>query len=320
MNTTNAKPNYQQFVSQYLAERRAFGYAMKTEERILNRFAEFADRKELETLTADSFLEWKSEFGNANLDTWKRRLSVYRVFAKWLQISIPETEIPPSELIKSKGYSRQSPYIYTKKEIDSLLIEAMKLRSTLGLRRLGIYSLIGLISVTGMRINEALGLNIDDVDFDFCTLHIRESKGNAERLIPISPTTCERLKHYRRETVRLTNRSGQQFFVVEGQRPITEYTARYAFAHISQNIGLREKQIFSRHGKGPRIHDLRHTFVVNSLIDAYKNKENIGRRLHQLVDFLGHKKIEYTYWYIEAVPELMHLASMSLETYLDDML
>ncbi len=98
------------------------------------------------------------------------------------------------------------------------------------------------------------------------------------------------------------------FFRLEnGERP-TDCCARYNFALVCQRIGLREPQAFNRHGRGPRIHDLRHTFAVRTIMDWYRRGLDPDREMLKLSTYLGHTRPEHTYWYIEATPELLRLA------------
>ena len=99
------------------------------------------------------------------------------------------------------------------------------------------------------------------------------------------------------------------FFCNEDGRRFTDCCARYNFALVSQGIGLRETQRFCKHGRGPRIHDLRHTFAVRTIMDWYRKGLDPDREMLKLSTYLGHAKPDSTYWYIEAVPELLQLAS-----------
>ena len=77
---------------------------------------------------------------------------------------------------------------------------------------------------------------------------------------------------------------------------------------VCQRIGLREPQRFNKHGRGPRIHDLRHTFAVRTITDWYRRGLDPDREMLKLSTYLGHSTPELTYWYIEAIPELLQLA------------
>ena len=85
---------------------------------------------------------------------------------------------------------------------------------------------------------------------------------------------------------------------------------------VCQRVGLRQVQPFNKHGRGPRIHDLRHTFAVRTMIDWYQRDLDPDREMLKLSTYLGHERPELTYWYIEAIPELLRLACERAERHL----
>jgi len=291
----------------YIAIRRSLGYDLSSSERVLRRFAEFAHAERADHITVDLFLRWKKHYGSANSYTWSRRLSMIRVFASWLQGFDPRTEIPPSGLISSKP-RRSRPYIYTNNQITEIVTEAGQLPSSYGLRGWTCSTLFGLIAVTGLRVSEAIGLDDKDVDLNKAVLSVRRGKNGKCRFVPLSPCAVERLRTYRAERNRLLGTGRVAFFLLEnGERP-SDCCARYNFALVCQRIGLRERQVFNKHGRGPRIHDLRHTFAVGTIMDWYRRGLDPDREMLKLSTYLGHSKPEHTYWYIEAIPELLQLA------------
>jgi integrase len=175
-----------------------------------------------------------------------------------------------------------------------------------------------LIAATGLRISEAIALDEDDVDLEQAVLTVRRGKNGNSRRVPISESAVERLLAYRRERNRLLGAGRSPFFLFErGARP-TDCAARYNFAQVCQRMGLREQQRFQRHGRGPRLHDLRHTFAVKTIMDWYRRGLDPEREMIKLSTYLGHSDPEHTYWYIEAVPELLQLASERVTRSLDE--
>ena len=221
----------------------------------------------------------------------------------------PDTKVPPKSLIQAPPRRRPRAYIYSQREMDCLFNEIMRLRSALGLRRLAIHTLISLIHVTGLRINEALALDYDDFDFEKNIVWIRDSKIKEERIVPFQDKTSELLKKYYFETSRLIEKRPVRFFVVENGRYVTEHTARYSFSQVSQKIGLRKPALYFKNGIGPRIHDLRHTFAVNVLLEATRTGKDIDETIFRLCTILGHKDLDSTYYYLQSVPELMKLVT-----------
>ncbi len=295
-------------LEQYLAVRRSLGADLSFHERVMRRFTEFADAEGADHITADLFLRWKEHFGSANNNTWSRRLGMVRGFANWLQGIDPRTEVPPPGLVSGK-YRRSRPYIYTPDQIAAIVTEAARLPSSYGLRGWTCSTLFGLIAATGLRVSEAIGLDDVDVDLDAEVLTVQRGKNGRSRFVPIATCTAGRLHAYRAERDRILRTGSSPFFRFEsGERP-TDCGARYNFAQVSQRIGLREPQDFTRHGRGPRIHDLRHTFAVRTIMDWYRSGLDADREMIKLSTYLGHTDPEHTYWYIEAVPELLQLAA-----------
>jgi integrase len=257
-------------------------------------------------------MAWRAEFGHADQHTWCARLGMVRQFAFWLSGVDPKNEVPPKGLIPGR-YRRQRPYIYSEREIARIVREASRLPSPNGIRCLTFTTLFGLIAVTGLRISEALSMNNDDVDWETGVVTIRQGKLGKARLIPVSKSTLARLARYAAKRDRLLGKRPRSFFVSDtGSRP-DDCSARYNFAVVCQRIGLRPAQRFNKHGRGPRIHDLRHTFAARTLVKWYRTGKDPDREMLKLSTYLGHTEPAHTYWYIEAVPELLELAAKRAE-------
>jgi integrase/recombinase XerD len=295
-------------LDRYLTIRRNLGYDLGTAERVLRRFITFAEQQGTDRITTDLFLRWKKEFGKAKGQTWGRRLSIVRIFAQWLQGIDPKHEVPPQGLIPIR-IRRPKPYIYSDDEIRRIVEAAEQLPSVNGIRALTCSTLFGLIAVTGMRVSEALSLDADDVDLENGVLTIRRGKFGKGRQLPLSTSTSARLAAYARERDRLLGYRSKPFFVADHGHRLSDGGARYSFAVVCQNIGLRRAEKFKRHGRGPRIHDLRHSFAVRTLVNWYRTGKDPAREMIKLTTYLGHGNPANTYWYIEAVPELLNLAS-----------
>lgn len=296
----------------YLAGRRSLGFELSSQERVLRAFSRFAAEAGAEYVTPALFLEWKAAFGQANDNTWANRLGMVRGFATWLSGHEPRTKIPPDGLIRGKWH-RARPFIYSGKQIGELVTCAARLPSRYGLRGRTCSTLFGLIAATGLRINEALRLNDSDVDLDAKVITIFRSKNGKARYVPIAASTAERLAAYRVERRRLLGTLDGAFFRNDDGQRLTDCCARYNFAVVSQTMGLRPQQRFCKHGHGPRIHDLRHSFAVHTITDWYRKGLDPDREMIRLTTYLGHSKPEHTYWYIEAVPDLLALASQRAE-------
>jgi integrase len=297
-----------QELDRYLTIRRSLGYDLGTTARILRRFIAFAESQGIEHVSTDLFLRWQETFGRAGRQTWAARFGIVRLFAQWLHGLDPAHEVPPRGLIPYR-LRRSRPYIYSDAEIANIVATAAELPSVYGLRGLTYATLFGLIATTGLRISEALGLDAGDVDLVVGVLTIRRGKLGKARLVPVDGSVVERLQAYADERDRLLAFTPQPFFVNEQGLRISDCIARYSFALVCQRIGLRSAQRYGRHGHGPRIHDLRHTFAARTMIGWYRGGQDPAREMIKLTTYLGHTNPENTYWYIEAVPELLELAA-----------
>ena len=295
-------------LDRYLMIRRSLGYDLGTSERVLRRFVAFAASRGARYLTSDLFMAWRAEFGHADQHTWCARLGMVRQFAFWLSGVDPKNEVPPKGLIPGR-YRRQRPYIYSEREIARIVREASRLPSPNGIRGLTFTTLFGLIAVTGLRVSEALSLDGGDIDWEAGVLTIRRGKAGKARLIPVSKSTIARLAAYAAKRDRLLGKKPRSFFVTDTGGRLDDCNARYNFAVVCQRIGLRPAQRFNRHGSGPRIHDMRHTFAARTLVKWYRAGKDPDREMLKLSTYLGHTEPAHTYWYIEAVPELLELAA-----------
>ncbi len=295
-------------LDRYLTVRRSLGYKLGTAERILRRFIEFADAEGATYVTTDLFLRWQDAFGEAGRQTWAARFGMVRLFAQWLHGLDPAHEVPARGLVPSRQ-RRKRPYIYSEAEIAAIVEEAARLPSIYGMRGLTCSTLFGLIAVTGLRISEALGLDTGDVDLGEGVLRIRCGKLGKERLLPVASSVVEQLRAYASERDRLLDLTPEPFFVGCGGDRLGDCGARYNFALTCQRMGLRNPQRYGRHGRGPRIHDLRHSFAARTIIGWYRTGKDPAHEMIKLTTYLGHVSPDHTYWYIEAVPELLELAS-----------
>jgi integrase len=303
-------------LDRYLTIRRSLGYDLGTTARVLRRFIAFAESQGAEHVSSDLFLRWQEIFGRAGRQTWAARLGMVRLFAQWLHGLDPAHEVPPRGLIPNR-YRRSRPYIYSSEEIADIVTAAAELPSVYGLRGLTCSTLFGLIATTGLRISEALSLDAGDVDLELGVLTIRRGKLGKARLVPIDSSVALRLRAYAAERDRLLGFAPQPFFVGDRGARIGDCGARYNFALVCQRLGLRPPQRFGRHGRGPRIHDLRHSFAARTMIGWYRTGQDPAREMINLTTYLGHTKPENTYWYIEAVPELLELASQRITAHSD---
>jgi integrase len=281
-------------VEEYLAIRRSLGFRLITVAYDLYNFVDFAEGEGASYITTELALRWAQLSTEAQPATRAARLASVRRFAAWRSATDPRTQVPPEGLLPHR-YRRTRPYIYSDDEIGRIVLTAGELDSPKGLRARTYATIFGLLAVTGMRVSEALSLDRRDVDLEARVLTIRRTKFGKTRLVPVHPSTRDALRAY-------------------GQQRITGGAARYTFAKVSREIGLRAPvEVKGRyHGHGPRLHDMRHRFAVRTLIDWYRAGLDVEREIPQLATYLGHVHVHDTYWYLEAVPELLALATERL--------
>ena len=239
------------------------------------------------------------------------RLAVARGFAVWLATIDPAAEIPPVGLIPSRK-QRATPYLYTDGEVAALIAAAGSLRFQL--RTATYQTLIGLLAVTGMRVGEAIGLDRGDAALDAGVLTVRNGKHGKSRLIPVHGTTVRALRDYLRLRDRLCPDARTEAVLVSPAGTRLLYCNVHAtWKKLAVSAGLRSRSGSCR----PRIHDLRHSFAVRTMLDAYESGLNGQVTLSALSVYLGHADPKATYWYLSASPELMAAAGQRLGAWLE---
>jgi integrase len=289
------------YVDEYLRLRRALGFKLKEDERTLGQLVDYLEAAGATTVITELAIRWARQPVGVHPNRWAKRLRVARGFAAYLQTLDPTTEIPPADVFPVRR-QRATPYLFSQQDICRLLQEARRLRHPM--RAASYEALFGLLAVSGMRIGEAVALERSDVDLDAGLITIRKPKGDRTRLVPLHPTATEALRRYASERDRLcpTPRS-RAFFLSSAGTPVLDESLRKAFREIMTRIGVRTQEV------RPRVHDLRHRFAVQTLIDWQRSGENIDERITTLSTYLGHVSPADTYWYLSASPELMALAA-----------
>ena len=299
-------------LNEYVAMRRNLGFVFRVPASLLRTFVAFVDQAGSPVITTELARQWALQPTGAQPSTWAGRLAIARRFAVWRRASDLRTEVPPADAVGQR-YRRTPPRFYRDQDVVHLMQNAAALPSAKKLRGRTFATLFGLLAVTGLRINEALHLDRSDVDLETGVLLIRRTKFGKSRLVPIHPTTQAALRAYSEARDRIIPQPATPaFFVAERRTRITEWNTRYTFAAVSRTIGLRPPTQRGRHGHGPRIHDLRHRFAAQTLIAWYRAGVDVERELPKLSTYLGHVHTADTYWYLEAVPELLQLAAERL--------
>jgi integrase len=293
-------------VDDYLALRRAAGYALEVPEYHLRNFARFAAQREETLIRTPTVIEWASHA--PSLNQREHRLQTVLRFARYLQAEDPRHEVPPRGVFRRRR-TRPAPYIWTPQEITLLLQAAARLEPKDSLRPHVYSTLFALLYVTGLRISEALALELDD--FDSETLFIRKTKFKKSRRIPLHRTAVAALQRYLDHRGSVTTQHKLMFISVRG-RPLDRSSVSWVFRRLLKTIGLDPGQ----QGRRPRIHDLRHAFATRALETSPEGRDSIGRHMLALSTYLGHANISDTYWYLEATPTLMRDIASSCEAFI----
>ena len=296
-------------LNNYLTLRRALGFKLRQTGQALPQFVRFVELEGASFITTELALRWAQEDPEASAVTHSDRLAMVRRFAEWRSAEDPRTEIPPVALLPRR-YRRPPPYIYSCKEVESIVSSATSLSSAKGLRGPTFSTVFGLLSVTGMRIGEVVALDKDDVDLEAGVLTVRMGKRGKSRFVPIHATTSDVLRRYsvKRDAV-VPHSPTPAFFVSERGRRVSTGSAQGNFIKVARLVGLRSSTGDGRRGRGPRLHDLRHRFAVSTLIGWYRSGADADREIPKLATYLGHNGPEQVYWYLQAVPELLKLAT-----------
>lgn len=291
----------------YLALRRALGFKLAKEGRLLPDFAAFAETAGAGTVTVDLAVRWAAQPDGASPVWAAQRLSMVRGFARYLQTVDPAAQVPPADLLPART-RRATPHIYSSAEIAALMAAARTLRNPL--KAATFQTLIGLLAVTGMRGSEAMRLDDADLDATARLLTIRATKFRKSRQLPLHPTTLRALSGYRALRDQLCPAPATASLLVSttGARLCHE-TVQPVFRHLLRQAGIGQ----GSHQPRPVIHGLRHTFAVNTLLGWYRDGQDVQARMPALSTYLGHASPAATYWYLTGTPELLALAAGRLE-------
>ena len=276
----------------------------------LDRFL-MSELKYENTITREIAVRWIKDMEHLSVGTRINRLSILRQFCVYLSNFYPETYLIHGGFLPRR--TRPAPYIYTPQEIRSIIDVAKQLGPARSLRPAVISTLIGLLYTAGLRISEALKLTISDVDFRRRLLLIRETKFKKTRYVPLSSTTTHRLAAFLRQRKRagFPMDPNSPIFLNANGRAYGKERICCIFLEIIRSIGMRGP----KGTKGPRLHDLRHSFAVNRLAAWYREDVNLFAKLPLLATYLGHSSVVSTQVYLHATAELLEKVSERFHKY-----
>jgi integrase len=293
-----------QAVHDYLRLRRSLGHQMAEAAYLLPDFVTFLDGRGEQSVTIAAALDWvKTREPGAVTTVSPRRITAVRGFARYLSGTDPSTEVPPLGLVP---YHQRRGQIFLYSDADiSAIMAAAKETIPQPLRAATYHCLIGLLAAAGLRIGEAIKLDRDDIAWTESVLHIRETKFGKSRLVPLQDSVMNALREY--DTLRgqlMPRPRDPAFFVSLTARRLIYAVVCPTFRTLVDAAGVG---LDAPHR--PRLHELRHTFAVRTLLHWYRTEDNIQAKIPSLSTYMGHREPACTYWYLSAAPELLALAA-----------
>jgi integrase len=298
----------------YLSVREALGFQMRAEKIILPEFVAYMKAQPHSgPIRAQMALEWACQTSTQRGTSGAaRRLSMARGFLRYLQASAPETEVPGPGLLPTSR--RPKPFLFTPTQITALVEEAQASRPRGSLRPHTLATLLGLLASTGLRVGEARRLQIDHVHLALepPQLHILETKFHKSRIVPLHPSTAERLRHYQAQRAHLYyDGLSEAFFVSERGQHLQHRALQDWFARLCQRLAIAP----TNGGRAPCLTSFRHTFAVTRMQHWYQQGLDVQALLPHLSVYLGHIHPQESYWYLTAVPELLSAAAHRFEIF-----
>lgn len=276
----------------YLAVRRASGFALRNQDFQLKSFAAFSESRAHHHIRAAIAIEW-ARLGHSGLQRARRLGTVIR-FARYLHAEDERHEVPPA-IFGTENARRPTPYILTTTDIRRIISAAAQSMSR-AICGATYSTLFALLACTGLRVSEAIRLRMDDITPD--GLVIQRTKFRKSRLVPLHETARAGLERYLQQRCRYAPLADHVFVSVV-RKPLRLPDVDRAFRIAARAAGLPDRP---RH---PTPHALRHAFATRALSTCPDGRDAITRHMLALSTYLGHSTVAHTYWYLEAVPDLM---------------
>lgn len=298
----------EQAIEDYLALRRSLGFKLREYGECLREFVSFLKTNRAAHITNKLALEYATRRQGEKPVSWSRRLIIIRGFARYRFGADPNTEIPPVGLLRFRS-RRARPYLYSQDEIRSLLQAALRIESPHKLQPHTYHCLFGLLAVSGLRLGEAITLQPQDVDWSEGVLTARGKFGKT-RLVPLHSSTLAVLRDYANLRDKIfSGRILPTFLVTSRGTKLEKTNLSRIFRELSRQIGIRKPGVRN----GPRLHDFRHRFAIETLLHWYRRGESVPQRMPVLSTYLGHGNVSGTYWYLSSTPKLLAAASKLIE-------
>lgn len=292
-------------ISGYLEIRRSLGFKLEGNERVLTGFAGYLDQRGAHGITVDDAVAFATAPAGASPRYQAMRLSAIRCFTQWASLLDASIEVPPDRLLPARP-TRAAPWIYTCGQISSLLGAAGPLQPAF--RAATYRCLIGLMAATGIRTGEALGTGTSGFNEQDAILTVTGKYGKT-RALPLHPTVAAELAGYLRERARHARADCPALLVSTRGTRLLPQVVHQTFRTLADQAGLVQASTACR----PRLHDLRHSFAVSVMLDAYESGADPAATLAVLSTWLGHADPGNTYWYLTGTAELLAAATARVQ-------
>lgn len=307
-------PTFAQEVAAYLRYHRALGLRYRGVEHLLSQLGRYLAQNGAQDLDASSYEEWRRSRARLHSNTRRKAEQIVRRFCLYRRRSDPAFFVPSAD-----AFSRLRPYvrpvIVEPEQILRMLASADQLapHNTSPLYPAVARMATILLYTAGLRSGEVRRLRVEDVEDSGAVLRIHESKFHKSRLVPLSESTQTEVQHYlrRRATFATSSPDHGPFLCNRSRRGNCPYSAP-GFEGLIRRL-FKLAAVVDNEGRVPRVHDLRHSFAVQTLIRTYRSQGDPQALLPKLALYLGHVSIESTIHYLKLVPAVARLASSRFE-------
>lgn len=282
----------------FVEYKRDSGYKYNSEVKVLQRLDRFLVRNDILEVNSDSdFSDWLNKREDESFKSFSLRNTVYRQLYEYT-VLMKNTVLPVPLAAKDRTMnSGFVPYIFTHEQINAFFYAIDHDDHTSSSFKKNASFLFRLLYGTGLRINEALSLTVADVSPDYTLIMVRDGKYDNSRIVPLSRTLTERMKEH------LVSASYNDEDPIFQSSNGTAVKKNCAYDWFRRELWKAEISHYGR-GKGPRLHDLRHTFAVHSLQRAVETGVDINAFLPLLCAYLGHQRLASTERYLRLTAEV----------------
>ena len=288
-------------MEKFIREKRACGYRYQRESHELLRLDRFLCKiglqyPELPRAVVD---KWTAKRVYEKPSNQRLRIIRIRQLALYLRRQGLDAYVPEATKTAS-GRTEFTPYIFSHKQIRNIIqtVDATPPDGRSPMRHLVMPEVFRLLYCCGMRISEVLQLRLSDAELTTGVITVRESKFNKDRLVPLAHSMTARLRRY--VSILEKTEPSSILFPSPSGKPYSKITVYQFFRQLLWKCNIPH----GGRGRGPRLHDIRHSFAVHKLESWYRQGADLGVKLPLLATYMGHKNLVSTQWYLHLTPEI----------------